>query len=197
MTTVTTELNLEKGQRINLTKENPSLKKVKVGLSWDVKPGIQADADASCVFLSEADKMVEGNSIVYFGNYTENNKYTAAAKHSGDNLTGEGDGDDESIVVTLDRVPENVKSLLFSITMYAHGTKTTFGQVKNCTCRLYDADTNSVIAKFDLSEDFSTSTALEMARLYRHDGGWKAEAIGVSAGTSDNGLKDILAKYKN
>lgn len=195
--TTDTVLNLEKGQRINLTKDNAGLKKIRVGLSWDVKPGIQADADASCICLGENDKMVEVKSLVFFGNYKETNKYTAAIKHSGDNLTGDGDGDDETITVDLSLVPADVKSLLFSVTMYSHGSKTTFGMVKNCTCRLYNADTNEVIAKFDLSEDFSTATALEMAKLYRHESEWKAEAIGLAAGTSNNGLEDVIAKYKN
>lgn len=195
---VTTTLNLEKGQRLELTKTNPTLKKLRVGLSWDVKPGFQADADASCVCLGENEKMLSHDSIVCYSTLNDrNNIYNKSIVHSGDNLTGDGDGDDETITIDLASVPSNVASLLFTISMYGHGEKTTFGRVKNCTCRLYNADTNEVICTFDLSEDFSTSTAIEMAKVYRKDNDWKVEAVGLSIGTAQNGLTEILTKYSS
>ena len=194
---MTTMLNLEKGQKIDLTKNNPGLKKIKVGLSWDVKDGTQCDADASCICLGENNKMIDENSLVYYNNSKDaNHSLNKYIIHSGDNLTGEGEGDDETIIVDLAQVPENFKSLLFTVTMYAHGKKVNFGQVENLTCRLYDAENNEVISSFDLSEDFSTFTALEMVKLYKKDNEWKAEAIGEGIGKSDNGLQDVLSKYK-
>ncbi len=185
-------ISLSKGERVSFSKENPGLKKVKVGLSWDVKAGITADLDASILLIGQDGKMMKEDSIVFYNQLTS---FDGSVIHSGDNRTGDGDGDDEMIAVDLGKA--TAEELLIVITSYADQNQdaVVFGRVKNASVRLYNGETNEVLYTFDLTEDMSNATAMEMARFYKHNGEWKFNAVGERAGTSKNGLEDIINKY--
>ncbi|MEN9612924.1 MAG: hypothetical protein RLZZ628_3738 [Bacteroidota bacterium] len=189
------------GEKINLSKSNPGLKKVKIGLSWDMKSGIYADLDASMLILDAQGKMIAEDSIAF---YNKPEHYNGLVKHSGDNRTGFGDGDDEKIIVELDRLPDEAKMLMAVITIYddnllrGRGTPpVNFGKVQNASVRLYDNATGQALYQFDLTADAATATSVEMACLYRRENDWEFTALGKIAGTSPNGLEDIIAKYAN
>lgn len=186
---------VEAGQRINLSKEHAGLKRVRIGLSWDVKEGVTADLDASVLVLGSNEKMLTEESIVF---YNQTELYSGAVKHSGDERTGDTRGDDESIVIDLSKLPADVKILMAVITIYGagQGTPVTFGRVKNASVRLYDADKNEALYEYDLTEDASRATAVEMARLYIKDGAWRYTSLGETVGTSQNGLVDIINRYQ-
>ncbi|MEO0043734.1 MAG: ral stress protein [Bacteroidota bacterium] len=186
---------VESGQRINLSKSQPGLKRVKIGLSWDVKDGVTADLDASALVLNEQEKMLTEESIVF---YNQLELYQGAIKHSGDERAGDKEGDDETITIDLSKLPADVKIILAVITIYgeSQGALVNFGRVKNASVRLYDADKNQALYEYDLSEDASRGTAVEMARLYFKDGAWRFTALGDIVGTSANGLVDIINKYQ-
>ncbi|MBN2695002.1 TerD family protein [bacterium] len=185
-------ISLVKGERINLTKENPGLQKLKIGLSWDMKPGLTADLDASILLLGDDGKMIREDSIVFYNQLTS---FDGAVVHSGDNRTGDGDGDDEVISVDLKKTQS--QEILAVITSYADPNQeaVVFGRIKNATVKLYDAETNEVLYVFDLTEDMSNATSMEMVRLYKHNGEWKFNAIGERVGSSKNGLEDVVNKY--
>jgi tellurium resistance protein TerD len=166
-------LKMEKGERVDITKENPSLKNLGVGLGWDVKAsGGAADLDSFVLLLNNG-KLVGGTSgVVYF-----NNKTQTGVKHEGDNLTGAGDGDDETINIDLSQVTAD--EIMIGVNIYkASERNQKFGQVNNAFVRLYDKDTKKELAKFDLSEDKSTDTGMILGRLYKKDGEWKFQAVG-------------------
>ena len=183
------------GDRINLSKEQAGLKKLKIGLSWDVKEGVTADLDASLLILDQNGKMLTEDSIVF---YNKLEVYGGAIKHSGDERSGAAEGDDETILIDLSRLPAEVQIMAAVITIYGSGQSSlvTFGRVKNASVRLYNADTNQALYQFDLTEDASRGTAVEMSRLYRKDGEWRFTTLGDVVGTSANGLEDIINKYK-
>ncbi len=187
-------INLSKGDRINLSKDNPGLQKVRVGLSWDTKPGITADLDASVFLLGEDEKLIGDDGLIFYNNTTS---AEGAVVHSGDNRTGAGDGDDETINIELSKVNPKVKSILVVLTSYAEqgSEKINFGRVKNATARLYDGASGKVLNEFDLSEDMSDATSMEMVKIYRNNNEWKLAAIGEKAGSSYNGLEDVLNRY--
>jgi tellurium resistance protein TerD len=186
---------VESGQRINLSKAQPGLKRVKIGLSWDVKEGVTADLDASVLVLNAQEKMLTEDSIVF---YNQLELYQGAIKHSGDERAGDKEGDDETITIDLSKLPADVKILLAVITIYgeSQGALVNFGRVKNASVRLYDADKDAALYEYDLSEEASRGTAVEMARLYFKDGAWRFTALGDIVGTSANGLVDIINKYQ-
>lgn len=175
MTTET--LSLQKDQKIDLTKGNSALKVVCVGLGWDVNSGNAAafDLDAFCALIKEG-KLHDGSkSVIYFRNLTG-----PGVSHSGDNLTGAGEGDDEMITVKLTDVPVEVTEIQFFVNIYeARARSQRFGSVKNAFIRLFDGETKQEIAKYDLTEDFSNFTGVKMGRMYKHNGEWKFEALGV------------------
>ena len=176
-------INLVKGQRISLQKEDGGeLSRVVMGLGWDVaKPGglrglfggggDSIDLDASCVMFDDAGRAVD--TIYYAQLYSKDGSIV----HTGDNLTGEGEGDDEQIMVDLSRVPGNVKTLMFTVNSF---TGQDFGKVENAFCRLVDETTGEEIARYDLSAR-GTHNAQVMAKVYRQEGGWKMHAIGENA----------------
>lgn len=185
---------VEAGQRINLSKDHAGLKKVRIGLSWDVKEGVEADLDASLLILGDNEKMLSEDSIVF---YNKLEMYNGAIKHSGDERTGAAEGDDESITVDLSKLPAEVKIMVAVITIYGkQGSSVTFGRVKNASVRLYNADANQGLYEFDLSEEASRGTAVEMARIYLKDGEWRFTTLGDIVGTAANGLEDVINKYK-
>ena len=172
-------INLSKGQKISLSKENPGLAKIMVGLGWDVNnfdSGADFDLDASAFLLDASGKCRGPEDFVYFGNLKHS---SGAVKHMGDNLTGEGEGDDEQIEVDLSQLPAHIEKIAFTVTIYeAESRKQNFGQVSNAFCRIVDESTGSEIVRYDLGEDFSIETAVVVGELYRHNGEWKFNAIG-------------------
>jgi len=172
-------VNLQKGQKISLEKEaGGALASVVMGLGWDVakKKGLfgfgggnqSIDLDASCFMFDDNNQPVD---LVYFGHLSSND---GSIQHSGDNRTGEGDGDDEQIAVNLARVPAHIKSLVFTVNNY---TGQDFSQVENAYCRLVDGQSGKEIARYDLSAQGKHNAQI-MAKLYRHNGEWKMHAIG-------------------
>ena len=171
-------INLSKGQKVDLTKGNPSLKKILVGLGWDVNAfeGADFDLDAAAFMLGADGKCPTEKEFVFYGNLKHASE---SVIHMGDNLTGAGDGDDEEITVDLSKVPENVEKIAFTVTIYeADSRKQTFGQVSNAYIRLVDETTGTELIRYDLGEDFSIETAVVVGELYRHNGEWKFNAIG-------------------
>lgn len=171
-------VSLQKGQNVSLTKESPGLKKVQFGLGWDVRKtdGGDFDLDASAFVLGEDGKVLSDSHFVFYNNLKDP---SGAITHSGDNLTGEGEGDDEQISVELTTVTPNVAKVAFVVTIHeAESRGQNFGQVSNAFIRAVNADTNAEIARYDLSEDASIETAMIFGELYRHGSDWKFKAIG-------------------
>lgn len=172
-------INLTKGQKVSLTKGNPGLKKIMVGLGWDVNQfdtGADFDLDTSAFLAGANGKCPTEKEFIFYGNLEHT---SGAVKHMGDNLTGEGDGDDEQIEVDLSLVPANIEKIAFTVTIYdAENRHQNFGQVSNAYCRIVDENTNEELIRFDLGEDFSIETAVVVGELYKHNGEWKFNAIG-------------------
>ena len=172
-------INLSKGQKVDLTKGNASLKHIMVGLGWDVNAfdsGSDFDLDAAAFMCGANGKCPTEKEFVFYGNLEHP---SGAVKHQGDNLTGEGDGDDEQIFVDLKAIPESVDKIAFTVTIYeAQERRQNFGQVSNAYIRIVDEDTNQELIRYDLGEDFSIETAIVVGELYRHNGEWKFNAIG-------------------
>ena len=172
-------VSLQKGQKVSLTKGNPGLKKVVVGLGWDVNAfdsGADFDLDAAAFMVGENGKCPTEREFIFYGNLEHN---SGAVKHMGDNLTGGGDGDDEQIEVDLTVIPANVSRVVFTVTIYdAELRRQNFGQVSNAFIRIVDTATGSELIRYDLGEDFSIETAVVVGELYRHNGEWKFNAIG-------------------
>ncbi len=172
-------INLSKGQKVDLTKKNPGLKNIMVGLGWDVNAfdsGADFDLDAAAFMLGAGGKCPTEKEFIFYGNLEHT---SGAVKHMGDNLTGEGEGDDEQIEVSLRDIPSNIERVAFTVTIYdAEPRRQNFGQVSNSFIRIVDADTNSELIRYDLGEDFSIETAVVVGELYRHNGEWKFNAIG-------------------
>jgi tellurium resistance protein TerD len=181
-------INLEKGQRVNV-----NLPKFVVGLGWDANTsatGQGFDLDASVFVLGENKKILTDGHFVFYNNLVSPD---GAVEHTGDNLTGAGDGDDESIKVDLSKINPGATELCFVVTIHdAENRKQNFGQVRNSFVRVYNADTKEEILKYELEEDFSIETAVEFGRLYKRNNEWKFEAVGVGL---KGGLQDFLNKY--
>lgn len=191
-------ISLKKGEKIDLKKGNSSLSLIKVALGWDPiaqKSGVfkslfsssssqSIDCDASIFLLDENDKPID---LIYFGKLRTNDN---SIIHTGDNLTGEGEGDDEVILVDLDKVSPKISKLLFVVNIYdCVKRKQHFGMIQNAYIRMIDDKNNSEIAKYNLSEDYNNKTALLVGLIYRYKDTWKFSAIGQ--GTNDVGLNDM------
>ena len=202
-------VNLVKGQKISLTKET-GLRKVMVGLGWDeaqqkkggffkalfsVKPQ-PIDCDASCILLGADGKVLSNNlneTVVYFNNLRHS---SGAIVHQGDNLTGEGEGDDEQILVDLSKVPENVDKLVFVVNIYdANQRGQHFGMIENAFIRLVDVNKNTEICRYSLTDDYSGMTGMIAGEIYRQDGEWKFNAIGQGIRQASR-LGNIVNLYK-
>ena len=172
-------VNLTKGQKVSLNKNNPGLKDMVVGLGWDVNrydTGGAFDLDAAAFLLTENGKISRTEDFIFYGNLEHP---SGAVKHLGDNLTGVGDGDDEQIVIDLSLVPENIQKIAFTVTIYdAEVRRQNFGQVSNAFIRIYNKANGEELLRYDLGEDFSIETAAVFGELYRHNGEWKFNAIG-------------------
>lgn len=194
-------VNLQKGQKVDLTKGNAGLKTLVVGLGWDEAPkkfslfGKQddIDCDASVLMINAATKKLMGAvDVVYFGNLTHR---SGAVRHCGDNLTGAGDGDDEQIIVELTRVPQDYDKLVFVVNIYqAAQRKQHFGMIQNAFIRVVDADTHAELCRYNLSENYDGKTAMIFGEVYRYNGEWKFGAIGEP--TNDNSISELAARYQ-
>lgn len=182
-------INLQKGQRIEI-----GLSKVGVGLGWDPNQstGYDFDLDASAFMLNEKLKLPLDEFFVFYNNPLSPDK---AVESSGDDLTGGNsqDGDDEILTVDLPKVDARIQEIVFTVTIHdAEQRKQNFGQVHNSYIRIYNANTNEEIARYDLDEDFSVETAVEFGRLYRRNGEWKFEALGIG---HKGGLQYFVDKF--
>ncbi|MEO5834983.1 MAG: TerD family protein [Nakamurella sp.] len=171
-------VSLTKGGNVSLTKQAPQLTAVNVGLGWDVRTttGVDFDLDASALALDAGGKIISDQHFVYFNNLRSPD---GAIEHVGDNLTGQGDGDDEVIKVDLAAVPASVASVVFPVSVYdAESRGQSFGQVRNAFIRVVDQATSTELARYDLTEDASTETAMVFGELYRSGAEWKFRATG-------------------
>ncbi len=172
-------INLTKGQKVDLTKGNPGLKKITVGLGWDVNAfdsGADFDLDAAAFMLGANGKCPTEKEFIFYGNLAHP---TEAVLHMGDNLTGAGEGDDEQIQLDLTLIPANVERVAFTVTIYdADKRRQNFGQVSNAYIHIIDEATGTELIRYDLGEDFSIETAVVVGELYRNNGQWKFNAIG-------------------
>jgi tellurium resistance protein TerD len=185
-------VSLSKGGNVSLTKEAPGLTNVLVGLGWDVRStdGADFDLDASAILLGDTDKALSDQHFVFFNNLASPDK---TVEHTGDNLTGEGEGDDEAIKVNLAGMAADVQKIVFPVSIYdAQSRSQSFGQVRNAFIRVVNAANNSEIARYDLSEDASTETAMVFGELYRHGAEWKFRAVGQGW---TSGLAGIAKDY--
>ncbi|MDT0267170.1 TerD family protein [Streptomyces sp. DSM 44915] len=171
-------VSLSKGGNVSLTKEAPGLTAVVIGLGWDVRTttGTDYDLDASALLCTESGKVVSDGHFVFYNNLTSPD---GSVEHTGDNLTGEGDGDDESIKVNLAAVPAEVAKIAFPVSIHdADARRQSFGQVQNAFIRVVNQADGVEIARYDLSEDAATETAMIFGELYRRGTEWKFRAVG-------------------
>ena len=171
-------VSLSKGGNVSLTKEAPGMTNVLVGLGWDARTttGDDFDLDASAILLDANGKVVSDKHFVFFNNLASPE---GSVQHTGDNLTGEGDGDDEAIKVNLPAVPAEVDKIVFPVTIYeGEARRQGFGQVRNAFIRIVDEANNGEVARYDLTEDASNETAMIFGELYRNNNEWKFRAVG-------------------
>ncbi|KEH99019.1 TerD family protein [Clostridium massiliodielmoense] len=196
-------INLQKGQRISLTKEDVKLSRIMVGLGWDPveqsrggilgalfgKSAPEIDCDASVIMLNKDNKAEE---LVYFGNLKDKH---SSVMHMGDNLTGDGDGDDEQILVELSKIPSNITRLIFVVNIYNCVKRNQhFGMIRNAFIRILDLQSNKEMLRFNLTDDYSNKTGIYAGEIYRHENEWKFAAIGE--GDTVTGLQQMLNKYR-
>lgn len=196
-------VNLQKGQKINLKKaDGSSLTNIMVGLGWDAaekKGGFfssllgssnNIDCDSS-VIVCKNGKLTSNEDVVYFGNLEH---ASGAIKHMGDNLTGDGEGDDEQIFVYLNRLPEHYDKLVFVVNIYkAVDRKQHFGMIKNAYIRIVDTDSNTELCRYNLSDNYDNMLAMVAGEVYKKNGEWKFNAIGN--GTTDPGLGELSRRF--
>ncbi|HRD33354.1 MAG TPA: TerD family protein [Rhodocyclaceae bacterium] len=171
-------ISLQKGGNVNLSKEAPGMKKMLVGLGWDIRStdGDAFDLDASAFLLNSTGKVRSDADFIF---YNQPKSPDGSVVHTGDNRTGEGDGDDESIIIELDKVPADIDKVSVCVTIHdAEAKRQNFGMVSSAYVRCVDAVTNVEVARYDLSEDASVETAMIFGEVYRHAGEWKFKAIG-------------------
>ena len=171
-------VSLTKGGNVSLTKEAPGLTDVIVGLGWDVRTttGTEFDLDASAIVLNAEGKAVSDKHFIFFNNLTTPD---GTVEHTGDNLTGEGEGDDEQVKVNLAGLPADVDKVVFPVSIYDADTRSqSFGQVRNAFIRVVNQAGGAEIARYDLTEDASTETAMVFGELYRAGADWKFRAVG-------------------
>lgn len=181
-------INLQKGQR-----ERINAPKFTIGLGWDTNSsstGSAFDLDASVFILGENNKMLSDQHFIFYNNLKSPND---AVVHTGDNLTGDGEGDDEQLLVDLSKVEDNAYEICIVVTIHeASARNQNFGQVRNSFIRILDTSSGEELLKYELEEDFSVETAVEFGRIYRRNGEWKFEAVGAGM---KGGLEDYLNKY--
>ncbi len=198
-------INLVKGQKIDLTKTSIGLSKVMVGLGWDPmerRSGIfgglfsgapsNIDCDASAILLDANNKMRQKSDLIYYGNLRSRDQ---SIIHQGDNLTGDGDGDDEQIMIDLTSVSSEIKKIVFVVNIYeAIKRRQDFGMIQNAFIRVVNLDDNNELCKFNLSEDYAGKTSLIVGEIYRENDAWKFGAVGQA--TNDSSLSELIRIYK-
>lgn len=192
-------VSLQKGQKVSLSKENPGLSRIIVGLGWDEvkrRGGFFApkpqdiDCDASAILLQNG-KFVNKGDVVYFGNLTH---ASGSVKHMGDNLTGAGEGDDEQIVIDLQRVPMQYDRIVIVVNIYAaYQRKQDFGLIENAFIRVVNGANGQELLKYNLSENYGGKTAMIFGEVYRYNGEWKFNAIGQA--TNDGSVSELVKRY--
>lgn len=185
-------VNLKKGQKVDLTKGRAGLAKVLIGLGWDTNKydGSDFDLDASAFLLDASGKCAVVEDFIYYNQLVHNSN---SVEHLGDNLTGEGEGDDEQIKIDLSNVPANINKIAITVTIHeAEARKQNFGLVTNAFVRVLDEQNGQELLRYDLSEDYSVETALVFCELYRHGAEWKFAAVG--SGFND-GLQGLCRLY--
>jgi len=186
-------ISLQKGQKVDLTKGNAGLSKIFIGLGWDTNKydgGADFDLDASAFLTGENGKVQSDADFVFYGNLKH---ASASVEHTGDNLTGEGEGDDEVINVDLSMIPANVAKVAFTVTIHEADVRSqNFGMVSNAYIRVVDANGNTELLRYDLGEDYSIETAVVVAEIYRHNNEWKFNAIGSGFA---GGLKALCMNF--
>ena len=187
-------ISLQKGQKIDLTKTNPGLTKVLVGLGWDTNKydgGADFDLDAAVFLLGDSGKVNSDADFVFYGNLKH---ASGSVVHLGDNLTGAGDGDDEQIMIDLRDVPQYCDKIVIAVTIYqARERAQHFGMIQNAFIRIVDADTNKELCKYNLTDNYSGKTAMIFGEVYRYNGEWKFSAVGE--GIDANGISDVAKRY--
>ncbi|MEW1636792.1 TerD family protein [Streptomyces sp. NPDC093801] len=181
-------VSLSKGGNVSLTKAAPNLTAVIVGLGWDARTttGVDFDLDASAILTNDQGKVATDSNFVFFNNLKSPD---GSVEHTGDNLTGEGEGDDEAIKVNLAGVPADVAKIVFPVSIYeAESRQQSFGQVRNAYIRVVNQADNTELARYDLSEDASTETAMVFGELYRNGAEWKFRAIGQGYASGLRGI---------
>ena len=188
-------VSLTKGQRRSLEKVSPGLIEVFVGLGWDVKvvdTGLDFDLDSSVFLLGSNEKLISDQHFIFYNNLTSPDA-AKSVQHTGDNLTGAGDGDDEVIKIQLQKIPADVQKIVIAVTIHEAAERhQNFGQVQNAFIRVVNAQNEQEVIRYDLVEDYSIETALIMAELYRKDGEWRLNAVGSGY---QGGLKALLDRF--
>ncbi|MGL5124515.1 MAG: TerD family protein [Fusobacteriaceae bacterium] len=185
-------ISLSKGQKVDLTKNNPGLKKILLGLGWDTNKysgGKDFDLDASAFLVSVGNK-VNDSDFIFYNNLTHS---SGAVTHTGDNRTGDGDGDDEQIKIDFSKIPSTIEKIAITVTIHdgiLNGQN--FGQVSNAYIRLLDEETNTELLRYDLGEDYSVETALIFAEIYKNGNDWKFNALGSGF---EGGLPALCKNY--
>lgn len=186
-------ISLAKGQKVDLTKGNAGLKNILVGLGWDTNRydgGGEFDLDAAIFLIGSNGKVSAQEDFVFYGNLTHKSD---SVIHTGDNLTGVGDGDDEVIKVDFSKIPSNIDKVVFTVTIHeAEVRRQNFGQVSNAYIRVLNESDNQELIRYDLGEDFSIETAIVVGEIYRYNGEWKFNAVGSGF---QGGLAALCANF--
>lgn len=185
-------ITLQKGGNLSLSKTDPTLKNMLIGLGWDERTtdGAEFDLDASAYLLTAQGKVRSDADFIY---YNQLRSPEGAVEHTGDNRTGDGDGDDEVIKVDLSKIPAGVEKIAITVTIHdAVARKQNFGQVANAFIRVVNENSGTEIVRYDLAEDHSTETAMVFGELYSHNGEWKFRAVGQGF---EGGLAALCNQY--
>lgn len=171
-------VSLQKGANVSLSRTDPSLTRILIGLGWEARSttGDDFDLDASLFLVEPTGKVPSDNHFIF---YNQLRSPCGSVEHTGDNRTGDGDGDDEALIVDLAAVPQGITRLVVAVTIHdADGRGQNFGQVSGAFMRILNKESDAEIARFDLTEDYSTETAMVFGEVYRHNGEWKFKAVG-------------------
>ena len=186
-------IQLKKGQKIDLTKGNPGLKHIRLGLGWDTNMfdgGDDFDLDVSLFMVGKSEKVEQDEDFIFYNNLKHPSE---AVEHLGDNRTGDGDGDDEEILVDFSKMPDRIEKIAVTVTIYeAKERRQNFGQVNNSYVRLVNSDNEEELLRYDLGEEFSIETAIVVCEIYKHNGEWKFSAVGSGF---EGGLEALCRSY--
>ncbi|KOY86356.1 chemical-damaging agent resistance protein C [bacterium 336/3] len=184
-------ISLKKGNTFNLTKKEPTLKKILIGLGWDVKPGNSLDLDSSVFMLNASGKLPEDGYFVFYNNL---NSPDGSIKHTGDNRTGAGDEDDEMILANLDAIGANIQEILITVSIHdAEARRHNFGMLADAYIRILDVETKREILRYDLDAEYPTNTDVEFGRLRKENNEWIFIASGIGANKGLQGYVDAYA----